>query len=66
MKNPSMSNASGLVGDVFLRGRRQGGGVGVGKCRSNPHFISLSQDEKVILANLNPVIKLLFQKHGVN
>lgn len=65
MKNPSMRNATGLVGDVFIRGCRGGGGGGRA-CQSNPRFISISQDEKVILANLNLVIKLLFQKHRVN
>lgn len=33
---------------------------------SNPRLISIPRDEKVILANLNTLIKLLYQKHGVN
>lgn len=35
-------------------------------CWSNPHLTSIPQDGKVILANLNTVIKLLYQKHKVN
>lgn len=41
-------------------------GVGGRVCWSNPSLISIPQDGKVILANLNTVIKLLYQKHKVN
>lgn len=59
MKNPSMRNADVLFGDAYVRSW----------CEwlwSNLNFISIPQAGKVILANLNLLIKPLFQKHRVN
>lgn len=62
MKNPSMRNAAVLFGDAYVTSW-------CGVCEwlwSNLNFISIPQAEKVILANLNLLIKPLFQKHRVN